>query len=830
MADINFYSGIDITGDINVSGSFKDTSGSAGSNGQVLSSTVTGTDWVDVTNLGNSNQLLSSTRSIYLSGAAAGPFYSLKIESSIVSGTDVVEFTNTKTIFHKDAHVYNEFKILSASGDLVAGFNSFGKIILGPLAIQSDDSSAGAIRFHEASTSGNSTYITLQAPTSLSATLAYTLPGTMATSGQILSSDTSGVMSWVDAAVDTNIANTNLTLDNNRILDIDGNSLEFDVNGGDIDFSDSAGAVGSYIKMEQGNLVLLGLEFPTSDGSNGQVLSTNGSGTLSFTTATASNIANTNLTLDAVRTLDLDGNSLTFENSSAATVIKFSDTNVQVAKELKLQSVDATTIPLRFHAGLSSSYSVSLQAPASLTSSTAYTLPDADGTNKQSLTTNGSAELSWLDAINIGNNNLTIPGTNTARTLTLSGGSSSSFAIETSSNDPYIHLEKSITNVYKQLRIKPDTARLGGVLQLWEGTAGGTDYIGLQPPSAVTTSVTYTLPEAPSTTGFVLSSTTAGVMSWVANGGTDTNIGTDNLTIDDTNRTLTLNSNGLSTFSILDTSGGTIAEFSDGSNRFVDPVNIKNVAGTVGSLYIFDQNNTNFIGFDVPFNTNSSILYTLPEPPTTNGQILASQIDGTMSWQDSATTPTVVMVGGGSVPFQNACDEEKCAMVFGGSNGFCSEGWGLSMDAATTTPPGITGLGNPGTDESQGDPIQVVYGLFKTSVEGEVRVTGVVKPPNSSHVEDEFCYIYVYEVPTAAANNMLTGADQSASVDYLLVASAKVTLGDVVSSEVYPSSFLSSNGTTVSKDSFLFATMTYTGDVGSVVPEYFKVNFTVTIG
>ena len=319
-------------------------------------------------------------------------------------------------------------------------------------------------------------------------------------------------------------------------------------------------------------------------------------------------------------------------------------------------------------------------------------------------------------------------------------------------------------------------------------------------------------------------------MSWVANGGTDTNIGTDNLTIDDTNRTLTLNSNGLSTFSILDTSGGTIAEFSDGSNRFVDPVNIKNVAGTVGSLYIFDQNNTNFIGFDVPFNTNSSILYTLPEPPTTNGQILASQIDGTMSWQDSAPTPTVVMVGGGSVPFQNACDEEKCAMVFGGSNGFCSEGWGLSMDAATTTPPGITGLGNPGTDESQGDPIQVVYGLFKTSVEGEVRVTGVVKPPNSSHVEDEFCYIYVYEVPTAAANNMLTGADQSASVDYLLVASAKVTLGDVVSSEVYPSSFLSSNGTTVSKDSFLFATMTYTGDVGSVVPEYFKVNFTVTIG
>ena len=75
MADINFYSGIDITGDLNLSGAFYDTSGSAGSNGQVLSSTGTGTDWIDDvgTNIGNSNLTITdTTRTLKL--ASAGSF------------------------------------------------------------------------------------------------------------------------------------------------------------------------------------------------------------------------------------------------------------------------------------------------------------------------------------------------------------------------------------------------------------------------------------------------------------------------------------------------------------------------------------------------------------------------------------------------------------------------------------------------------------------------------------------------------------------------------------------------------------------------------------
>lgn len=59
---------------------------------------------------------------------------------------------------------------------------------------------------------------------------------------------------------------------------------------------------------------------------------------------------------------------------------------------------------------------------------------------------------------------------------------------------------------------------IAGTLRL-NGTTVGTNYTEIQSAAAPTANVTYTLPAAgPSSNGYVLSSTTAGVMSWVANG------------------------------------------------------------------------------------------------------------------------------------------------------------------------------------------------------------------------------------------------------------------------------------------------------------------------
>jgi hypothetical protein len=105
MADINFYSGIDITGDLSLSGSFKDSSGGAGTNGQVLSSTATGTDWVDDvgTNIGNSDLTITDTTRDFNISFREVVFHILDN-----SGIDLILFTSSTLSFVKPLVVMGE--------------------------------------------------------------------------------------------------------------------------------------------------------------------------------------------------------------------------------------------------------------------------------------------------------------------------------------------------------------------------------------------------------------------------------------------------------------------------------------------------------------------------------------------------------------------------------------------------------------------------------------------------------------------------------------------------------------------------------------------------
>jgi len=54
------------------------------------------------------------------------------------------------------------------------------------------------------------------------------------------------------------------------------------------------------------------------------------------------------------------------------------------------------------------------------------------------------------------------------------------------------------------------------------GDAAGTEYVGFQAPATITASQDYVLPDNyPGTSGFVLSSTTGGVLSWISNDAAD---------------------------------------------------------------------------------------------------------------------------------------------------------------------------------------------------------------------------------------------------------------------------------------------------------------------
>tara|TARA_R110002073_G_scaffold244894_1_gene406947 strand:+ start:131 stop:1468 length:1338 start_codon:yes stop_codon:yes gene_type:complete len=253
---IEFLDDVKVEAGLEVTGTIKDSDGDVGTAGQVLSSTSTATDWIDAavnTNIGTTNLTTSDTaRTLTLNAAGAS---ASKFTIKKTNATDaIIQFSDGATLI-------NDTFIL-ANNNINVG---------------------GAITLREAGTNGLH-YISLNAPSSLAGNNAYVLPNAFPTSDKVLQSTSAGAMSWVPAAVNTNIANDNLTLDNNRTLDVDGNTLVFDVNGGDINFTDSAGGPSSYIKTEQGYLSLMGLVFPTSDGSANQVLKTNGSGTLSFAT------------------------------------------------------------------------------------------------------------------------------------------------------------------------------------------------------------------------------------------------------------------------------------------------------------------------------------------------------------------------------------------------------------------------------------------------------------------------------------------------------------------------------------------------------------------
>ena len=120
-----------------------------------------------------------------------------------------------------------------------------------------------------------------------------------------------------DIPTNTNLANTDLTLTNTRVHDIDGNSLEFNTNGGDFFVKDG---VTTRIEVSPQALEIEGLTYPATDGTNGQVLTTNGAGSLSFTTVSGGGgtpLASADQTLTGNRIIDTNGYNLNVELSTA---------------------------------------------------------------------------------------------------------------------------------------------------------------------------------------------------------------------------------------------------------------------------------------------------------------------------------------------------------------------------------------------------------------------------------------------------------------------------------------------------------------------------------
>jgi hypothetical protein len=568
----------------------------------------------------------------------------------------------------------------------------------------------------------------------------------------------------------------------------------------------------------------------SSSGASGYILSSTTIGTAWIDPNTLDNIGSTDLTLSANRILyfgagALGNKTLEFLDNSSTSVriIKFTDADIEMAKEVHLKSVSATTVPLHFHGPSSSAFSVSLQAPT-LLASTAYTLPDADGTTKQVLSTNASGILSWEDGINIGNTNLAVSGTATSRTLTLSSGNGSNFKILDYNTSPFILFQKGITDIYSILRIQPQSgSSFGGLLQIYEKDVGGSGgYVGLQVGASHSASVNYTLPTGPPASNQVLQSTSTGVMSWVAGGGTDTNIANTNLTTDNAGRTLTLINSG--SWGIYDNNASMVASFSSGTILLQSTVQI--ISNTASANALEFRGNTSsgptyVIGLQAPDSVTADAPYILPQLPATSGQVLQSTSTGVMSWGDAgASSPTLIASGGGRAYVTTSTDNNDRALVLGGSIGFSYYNWSVQMRAATSS---FTGLGVPGTTTTSVTPSSAAQGAFQVLKSGTIRIQGTCEGQNNSEVYNDKVYIYVFKLPLNIVAAMGNGSGQANS-SYTLVASAECTM-PVSGASQRPQSFESSNGETVSAGDWVFASLSFAGTVTAT--RYFYTNFSM---
>ena len=249
-------------------------------------------------------------------------------------------------------------------------------------------------------------------------------------------------------------------------------------------------------------------------------LSDNGSNqiTIASTGGVDTNIGNTNLTTnDPYRTLSLINNGsfyITDENGQMAAGFAYSGILFQTTVQIISNTATSKALQFRGNNASGATYVIGLQAPDSVTANAPYILPQLPATSGQVLSSTNTGTMSWINAggadTNIANTNLTADDD---RTLDMAG-----FVLS---------IKNSAAQFHEMFVIEPGEITIGGggavdapKLLFREATANGNNSVALKAADSLTGNTVYTLPTAyPSTTGDVLSSTTAGVMSWITGGG-----------------------------------------------------------------------------------------------------------------------------------------------------------------------------------------------------------------------------------------------------------------------------------------------------------------------
>ncbi len=202
----------------------------------------------------------------------------------------------------------------------------------------------------------------------------------------------------------------------------------------------------------------------------------------------------------------------------------------------------------------------------------------------------------------------------------------------------------------------------GGAIQFFGGSGFNNNYVSLKAPNNTGATQGYTLPNAvPAANGYLLSSTTAGVWSWVDPVSLDSNFTTASLTRAASagalthqfnNNNLTITGTGTHTYSssIMNVTGSTSVAITGNLATQIksDSTQLKgNAASTAGNLAFYESTNgggTDFIKFQAPGTMAASYTATLPgTTPSANGKTLKVLSGGgtasvTLEWGDDTDT------------------------------------------------------------------------------------------------------------------------------------------------------------------------------------------------
>ena len=465
------------------------------------------------------------------------------------------------------------------------------------------------------------------------------------------------------------------------------------------------------------------LTLPATVGTSGQVMVTDGSGVLSWTSPTAATFPIA-LGTSGTPSMNFSGDTDTGVYSPAADIVAVSASGIERLR------VDASGVTAKDTVAISGSTSgyVAFKAPA-VSGSATYTLPVTDGSANAALTTNGAGVLTW-----------TVPST-TATTVIANSGSAATPSIAFSGDTDtgfynaganQIGIAASGAQIFAMSAsgmVSPTTG--GGAISTANGTvsaptfsfggdldtgifrpgadtvaiaasgverfrvdasgitakdsviiSGSTSgYVAFKSP-AVSGSATYTLPATDGSANQFLRTDGTGILSWVTPSTTATSV------IADSGSTTvpSIAFSGDANTGMWSPGADTVAISASGVERFrVDASGI-----TTKDTVVISGSTSGFVGVRAPAVAGSGIL-TLPATVGTSGQVMVTDGSGVLSWTSPTAATFPIALGTSGTPSMNFSGDTNTGIYSPGADTVAISTSGVESLRVSAT--GAVGIG-----------------------------------------------------------------------------------------------------------------------------------------